>query len=627
MLLCFSFVFLCICGALDITAAQHDTSTAALIPRQDQWWPYGPYSQWGSPGAPTLTASPSPTLPATSTNAVSSAPTAVASSVPALDAASTTLLTAPDPSTTQQSTTSTASTITITALPPATTPARRYRRSSSSGFDIAYLSPIFALAGAVVGALLAWLVIRTLRRHKGLWEPRLKAGPPYAPTQTQETESSSGDAASQTTSEAFLSRGRVSRRRSTHGSVLSRAASKKSSNWLVRALSSHRREAAADSDAEMGNQSGIAAYEDDPFLVPPSVDRPARGASLAGVRDASPSRFELLRTPDVLSEDEELDNTPWDTLRHKSIRRGILERLQEGPQHRKGHQRNDSDVTVEQAQFLSVPPLNIRSPARGRSLTRVRSDETDTSAPGSSGPGFRIVDEDPESDTRSSIFGIDVRFPWRSPSALSRSRVPDNLTALPVRTDSAGRRRSPAAASRIVELLNSPTPETPSPTGRLPLARDHSGVLPSSPPRIASPPLEAGLFFAPLASFGSAPRLELGFETSKGRMSERAGPRATTGPPTRVERHHNTLHTTRAPPALPFPSSPQYTCTPKRLTKKPLRSDSAQSKKLASPPAMLEVERKHGALDKVEQILAQSYSIKDFRGEERGSPTMFGAAV
>ncbi|EKM51063.1 uncharacterized protein PHACADRAFT_263033 [Phanerochaete carnosa HHB-10118-sp] len=598
------FVLLGTAGAFNAAVAGGGAITSVLEPRQDSWWPYGPYSQWGIAGAPSSTSPPTPL-----TNVASTGPTAsnpALSSIPALDVAPTSLLTTTDLSTAQSSTATTAPVATITALPPAATPSRRYKQFNSGRFNIAYLSPVFALAGAIVGALLAWIVIRLLRR-KGLWESRLKAGPPYVPTETLRDESNTEDSASQATSEAFLDRRRASRR-STRDSKLSHAASKRSSNWLVRALSSHQREPAADSDAELGNQSGLAEHEDDPFLVPPSADRPSRGTSLANTRNGSPPRFELLRTPDALSEDEELDNAPWDTLRHKSIRRGILERLQEGPQHRKGHQRNDSDVTVEQAQYLSVPPLNIRSPARGRSLTRVRSDETDSSAPSSSGPGFRIVEEDYENGARSNILGIDIRLPWRSPSAKSRAR--DNLTALPARASSVDRRRSPVAASRIIEMLNSP--QTPSrvrypasPPPRLP--RVDSNVLPSSPPRIASPPLEAQLFFAPLASFGSAPKLHL---------TAPATPRSSELP---EKRHRNKLHTTRAPPPLPFPSSPEYAHSPTRLVSSPPSRPGTSAE---------QIERKHGALDRVGQILAQSYSLKDLKGEERvRSPTMFGAVV
>ncbi|KAL6298472.1 hypothetical protein BKA93DRAFT_835617 [Sparassis latifolia] len=73
-------------------------------------------------------------------------------------------------------------------------------------------------------------------------------------------------------------------------------------------------------------------------------------------------------SPSMLSDDGAEDGVPYDTLRHKSIRRGILERLKFGTvrrpasqetvssptastvQHRPGHRRADSDFNVDDVQ-------------------------------------------------------------------------------------------------------------------------------------------------------------------------------------------------------------------------------------------------------------------------------------
>ncbi|GJE99677.1 hypothetical protein PsYK624_159480 [Phanerochaete sordida] len=475
---------------------------------------------------------------------------------------------------------------TITALPAASTPAKRNRQPAANSFNIAYLSPIFALAGAIAGALFAWAILRLCRRRTGLWEPKLKAGPAYVPTAAR-PDSTPGDAVSQTSearsSDAFLDPGRAPQP--------SRASSKTSSHWLVRAFSAHHRSPAT-ADAERGSP---CAAEDDPFLAPPSVPR---GVSPGLTPER---RFELMRTPDVLSEDEELDAAPWDTLRHKSIRRGILARLHDSPsvraQHRRGHARHDSDVTLEQARLAAQ---GAHSPARGRPLVRTDSGATTASTPRSSGPGFRLVEEDP-AERRTSILGVDVALPWRTSRASSRAGTRDTLTALPQRASSADRRARSPAKSRIVEMLG--TPGTPSRTRHPvssplaaasppPLPRVDSRVLPSSPPRIASPPLEAQLFFAPLGAFDGPPTLEVTAPSSSSSSSRSP------------ERHHT-----------------QLARTPKHLARKaPLRQEPG-ARFVSPPPALGE-----RALDRVDQILAVSWSARDLRGEERvKSPTMFGA--
>lgn len=592
------------------------------------WWPYPAYSQWGSASSASSQPTDVMSIPAlTSLNAVVGVTTDTASSLPAL-AVTPTSSTDTATSTTQPAATSSASMITITALPPAASPGRQYNRPSASSFNIIYLSPLFALAGAIAGAIVAWLLLRLIRRRRNIRASKLKAGPAYAPTQSSDDHSNAESLSEPTRS--FLGRRGVIQP-STRGSLLSKASSKRS-NWLVRALSSHRRELAAahddhvPSDPEVGHDS-VAQQEDDPFLVPSTVTTPSRARSVANAARPSPSRFrEILRSPEVLSEDEELDSAPWDTLRHKSIRRGILERLQDGPQPRRGHQRSDSDVTVEalrgeQSKYLMVPPLTGASASRGRSSTGGRSGSEVLTPPGSSGPGFRIVEEDPENDASSSIFSGGWRSPWTSTSG---KRAEDHLTALPLRRSSPDKRRSPSVASYSVDLQSTPS-KTRYPVEKFPFKRVDSAVLPSSPPLVSSPPLEAQLFFRSISpGFEAAPNLELGAPSSSQDTDTESGDRAT-------GRKHNKLHTHRSPPVLPYPSSPQYARTPKRLTKSAAHStspDKARSARATPARAQSPAERfnrRHGALDKVNQILAESWSARDLRGEAVNSPTLFGA--
>lgn len=140
-----------------------------------------------------------------------------------------------------------------------------------------------------------------------------------------------------------------------------------------------------------------------------------------------------------------------------------------------------------------------------------------------------------------------------------------------------------------------------------------------------SPPLDAQLFFRSISpGFESAPILELGLSPAP------AGAiiHATTGPS--AGKLHNKLHTHRLPPVLSFPSSDEYT---NRLKKTHYKRPSPENlpgrvspgPTVAQSPAEQFVKR-HGALDKVEQILEQSWSARELRGDDRvRSPTMFGA--
>ncbi|GBE85890.1 hypothetical protein SCP_0804140 [Sparassis crispa] len=126
--------------------------------------------------------------------------------------------------------------------------------------------------------------------------------------------------------------------------------------------------------------------EDDPFLSVPARGQPSRASSSSRSGSGSGSGYEYssgagyghgygpvggrqqVTSPSMLSDDGAEDGVPYDTLRHKSIRRGILERLKFGTvrrpasqetvssptastvQHRPGHRRADSDFNVDDVQ-------------------------------------------------------------------------------------------------------------------------------------------------------------------------------------------------------------------------------------------------------------------------------------
>ena len=181
-------------------------------------------------------------------------------------------------------------------------------------------------------------------------------------------------------------------------------------------------------------------------------------------------------------------------------------------------------------------------------------------------------------------------------------------------------------------------------------ARIDASVLPLSPKLITSDPLDARLLFSPPLTSASASA-----------CSTPRAPRATRLPPAASPSPGRKLHTAREPPLLPFPASPAFQ---NRLTKSragarssPLSSPpSATTTSAAShypfpsspPPAPASPPRsqprtgpsagarstspaarhaaRHTALDRVDAVVAQSWSARDVHGERApASPGMFGA--
>lgn len=574
------------------------------------WWPYPSYSQWGQNPATLVTSQAVPTnsVPLTSLNAaVSLTSNLDTSSAPAsVDPGSSALITpTPPPTLPAASTNSTLTT--ITALPPAKTASRHYKRPGSGSFNVLYLAPLFAFLGVVFGSLCAWLAFHLLDRRKARGS-MFKSGPQYI---SPDTEGSIPPRTSEANSDApFLGERRPSSRFAAHSSQ--RDNGSLDSNWLVRAFSSNKREPSiVGTRTSDVTDDSIVHGEDDPFLAPPPTHLFDRASSNPRLRPPTP--IDRMRSPDALSENEELDNAPWDTLRHKSIRRGILDRVQYGSRYRKTHERTGSDLTVEEARravgqskYLSVPEFED-SPSRGRSSTRGHSSPLVTPS-NSSGPGFRIVQEDPDSGPQTGLLGWSMGLPWSK----STDAVEDKFTSLPPRRSPADRRRSPSPAVKAAG-----NPVTPTRAARPPVTRVDSSVLPSSPPQLMSPPLEAELFFG-----GRPPMLD----TSLHALPREHG----SSQPPSAKKARNKLHSQHALP-LPFPSSGQYQ---RRLTKTPprpvVRAESSTSTYSGAERARSPAERharRHGALTKVEQILAESWSTRELRGEEVRSPTMFGAVV
>lgn len=391
--------------------------------------------------------------------------------------------------------------------------------------------------------------------------------------------------------------------------------------------------------ATQGNESYSHYDEYDPFLEVPSATRGTSEQS-STLANTAPMRSRSLLTtsflsPGSLGDEDSWEEVPYDTLRHKSIRRGILDRLKNGTMYRNGHKREDSDHLVEALRASGGPysPLAHDSPTRGRTRASSTTAVPVEISQERSGPGFRIVE-----DTEAGLGSYeDAGWKWSLPWTSSQNRLPteDKFTALPSRRSIAEKRKSPSPSpvksrfrpSGVVAVSGSAARPTGAP-------RIDTSVLPSSPPLLVSSPLETALFFGPITS-----NIGAGSPTkSPGRSRSRKKSTVTS-----KAKKRNESHVPDEPSLLPFPSNGTDSPYRHRLTKQSLpprdmtpvaspvtaahlmsHSPPFNAKQTRSPDEQFAMQ--HGALDRVDAILARSWSERELRGEERpSSPTMFGA--
>ncbi|KAI0919531.1 hypothetical protein AcV5_001574 [Taiwanofungus camphoratus] len=644
----------------DVQTADGTATTSSI-----NWWPY---PSWGA-----------------TTTSGSLGAFAGTSAVPTISGADLPIVTAsassPTVTTTVMSTS--VSIIRITALPPANSSSSSQNQLDTtihrSSFDVAYLAPLFAVLGILAGALIAWVLVRWFfgHHHSHCREVSLEPGPRYAPPPDMEIEDESS--------------GRSSNKLSWHGSAFSQWANKGS--WIARAFSSSRKHEHVLTAEVVPAQSvlcpvrthheNIYSTEDTPFLVQghsPSTENPLFSSTGSGTRQSGAQLTAVFMSPDPLSAfNDEEDTVPYDTLRHKSIRRGILERLKFGTMrrspaevargehdledtptsfdptltrnagYRQGHKRKDSDFNVDELRQPAKAYTPMPTPTRERSLAH--RPEVDT--PLLSGTGFRIIEEDTEAgveladgthlewnrmaggsqeetsqtktSSEASAWGWNI--PWSSPTKRSTAAADDNFTAVPTRRSTAEKKSSPfstPAASR------SSTSTTSTPAA---MTRVDSSVLPLSPPRIMSPPLESKLFFGPIPpDFGSSPSLHLQMPGESGK-----GPSTSISESTPGAKVRNKLRTQKEPPPLPFPSSSSsspYRARLKKLTKgsqvppkhnkdvphviqevdlfSPLSESSRSPVRTAGHRTPAERQNaRHSALDKVDEIISRSWTLRN----------------
>ncbi|KII84891.1 hypothetical protein PLICRDRAFT_57400 [Plicaturopsis crispa FD-325 SS-3] len=581
--------------------------------------------------------------------------------------------------------------IKLTAIPPAAT-FSGYTRTGKLArpvpIKLVFLIPLFSLLGITVGIVAVCILYavttrsafscccclssRRARDRGDILEP----GPPYKPPTIRDAFAFVGPDEKTGLTEGYGDVGRSPSKYSTHGAPYSGSGGG-GSLWLSRALST-----ATGSIKKARGKSPFAwpaapAEDEDPFLVPPrSALAPSRGVS---TRTKASGRTDALSMYGT-----ELDDgarTPYESLRHKSIRRGILERLQGAgagggaryaamPGLDGGYADDlktvDLDADGEESQFLCADDL--RKPERSHSdrtsssrpASRMGAGKENTSTAWIAGSGFRMVSEDPSqlpSLDRSSFWGSPSKekyIGWKSYGADEVEE--DKFTPLPVRR---ARSRSPERPySPPSRCPVSPSPQPRASANRYPnkLAYTPSYVaaLPCSPPRITSPPLESKLFFTPTIPQGSVPSMVASPDPKK--------------QPTSAKRSATKLKTSKPPPALPYPAAaksppqhrPHYAkaadvkgsplSPPRRgspSTRTPASGEpsfaratgsssaKAQARKSVQPvsaqpsinsrgtPAERYTARM-GALRKVDDIVERSWSGRDVGGAR--SPTLFGAA-
>lgn len=513
------------------------------------------------------------------------------------------------------------------------------------------------MLGIVAGAICTWLFLRWHSRKygSGRYTDSLQPGPEYSTSSSRTVSVRSYLAPTDTSREGAAHRsGRNSLSSITHEGELRDG---QAGSWFTRMLSSRRAGVPGSSSVRTKTQrsstrdideeelrAGSDVDEYDPFIEPPLASRgPSAGSTTLADSELARSRSLLTTSflsPGSFAADENWAEVPYDTLRHKSIRRGILNKLKNGSLYRKGHKRQDSDLHVEDLRVASEgvysPVAMHDSPARCQSQRSNSSAVPRSTIEEGSVPGFRIIEEDPDAvpSRQGSVHTRDGGWSWSLPwSSGNKSSLEDRLTPLPSRRSTAEKRKTP----------------TPSPTRSRPESSDaistnvdlirpawppqiDSSVLPSSPALLTSPPMEERLFFGPVSSY--TPTSAHHGIRSDGGESQDMSPRVD-----RQTRKTNKLHTNRSPPLLPFPSSNKDSPYRSRLTKKPghakevdvtshLSTDSVNAMVDAREADSLDGRHAscHGALNKVDEIIARSWSERELRGDpSTKSPTMFGA--
>jgi hypothetical protein len=233
------------------------------------------------------------------------------------------------------------------------------------------IAPISAVFGLIQGILFAWCCIgrRKCSRRRNSRRARsqsLEPGPPYASTPVEDDEQT--HLVSRNLG-AFNPHDGSPSKYSVHGS---KYISSQGSLWLEREISRRSQQAGSNRVTDISGgtlekaflwpvdpSQNIKVEEDDPFLVPPSRTPTTRTAA----------------TTNMSFQSAEENPVTLDSLRHKSIRQGILERLKFGTFNRRPRSATSSDPGHDEV-VDSEKGMSSNTPSRVSSITRTGSQST-----------------------------------------------------------------------------------------------------------------------------------------------------------------------------------------------------------------------------------------------------------
>ena len=535
--------------------------TPTPTPTSINWWPYPPWGQSAVSSTPSATATP-----------VASSSVATAAAVASLTPASTIPLSA-----TTSSATHTAG-ISIPTLPPTDSlPSNpRVHTAASSHFNMLYLVPVFVAVGLALGALSGLLGYRWYSRRlarkggpsngiltRGRAGSSPVPGPPYIPMLDASHDSEGAQETSSSTSPSKYTR---------HG------APRSARSWLSSVAGAGSRPGSTHSSSIPPSQRSTTRAHMPSHLLPLS-DGPTRARSRGSTI-----------SPVSLSDEE---NVPYESIRHTSIRRGILERLQLGTVSRAPSRRTTQTYLSVPSAYSGTHTEDSRAPSAAPSSSTSHPHNTTTDwIPGS---GFRIVEEailsPPASGISSPASGSVTGLPGPTTTSAwdDRAAIRQAVDAHPGERWLAWTRSwasSPPQQDRFTapparRRLTAPPQEKPDDVG---------AALPRSPPQLTSGSLQSTLTFA------------------------LAVPRAATTTTGRRAR-------ARQAQSQPLP-----------VRQAAVRGDSRASSIVLGEghgtPAMRYAARQT-ALARVEDILARSYSSRDLAevAASPSSPSAFGAAA
>jgi hypothetical protein len=224
--------------------------------------------------------------------------------------------------------------ITITPRPPQTTsplPSIKSlpKNDPKAEFKLAYvLVPLFALLGVILGSVAGWLVYGCLTRKPRVRQPfggeeKSIGGPRYVSAGDDDAGAGLG-----------LGLGRIV---DVEDGRYPGPMMQEVDMEMEEGMSPFRWPATAG-----GQKKGVNEHrhgEEDPFLLPPSTQHKAKSRSSKSTRSVmsnatSLAFLELYESDEEALADERMerkrreeDTVPWESLRHKSIKRGILERV------------------------------------------------------------------------------------------------------------------------------------------------------------------------------------------------------------------------------------------------------------------------------------------------------------